>query len=346
MIKFQSRWTRRVALAVAVIAAASTVLFGVRSYRSFVLLQSAYQVGLPQSSNVRAWMTLRYVAATFHVSEAQLIARLGLDANLSPEATLKSLADQSQVPPFQYVQRVQQSLADSVIAQSSTNVSASSSWLGRIRDDLLSALLKYGYPALTLSLVLGAVGLPVPTGLSAAIAGSLSATGRMNWGAAIAVGTAASVVGDMIAYALGRWLGADFLERRGRWIGLTPTRRVRLEVVFERWGGLLIVISRTLVSSLSTIVSFVAGMNRYRLSVFMSLAALGRVLWTSSYVGLGYSVGSKFDAATTFLANLSGLILSMFILFATVLMASGRRSRSSVKCVEARAKPGARDRSP
>lgn len=346
MTKFQSRWTRRLALAVAVLAAASAILFGVRSYGSLVLLRSAYQVGLPQSSNVRGWMTLRYVATTYRVSEAQLIARLGLDVNSSPEATLKSLADQLQVPPLQFVQRVQLSLADSVIAQPSTNVPAPSGWLGQIRDDLLSALLKYGYAALTLSLVLGAVGLPAPTGLSAAIAGSLSAVGKMDWVAAIAVGTAASVVGDMIAYALGRWLGVDILERRGRWIGLTPTRRVRLEAVFERWGGLLIVISRTLVSSLSTIVSFVAGMNRYRPSVFMGLVVLGRILWTSSYVGLGYSVGDNFDAATIFLANVSGLILSMFILSATVFMTSGRGRRPSVECEEARAKSGANNGGP
>jgi membrane protein DedA with SNARE-associated domain len=50
-----------------------------------------------------------------------------------------------------------------------------------MEEQFLSALLVYGYPILGVTLLLGAVGLPLPTGLSAAVAGSLSALGRMDW---------------------------------------------------------------------------------------------------------------------------------------------------------------------
>jgi membrane protein DedA with SNARE-associated domain len=337
MVMFQSRWTRRVALAFAIVAAASTILFGVRSYRSLILLRSAYQVGLPQSSSVRAWMTLGYVATAYHVSEPQLTARLELDVNTPSDTTLKALAEQAQIPLLQYVQRVQQALADSVIAQPVTGASSSSGWLDRLRDGLLSGLLNYGYPVLVLTLVLGAIGLPAPAGLAAAIAGSLSASGRLDWITVVVVGTMASVLGDAIVFGLGRWLGAGFLGRHGRWMGFTPSRGARLQIVFERWGAMLVLISRTLVSSLSSIVSFVAGMNGYRLSLFLALAVFGRVAWTSAYVGLGYGVGGSLDAATAFLGNLTGLILSLFIFSTAAFVASGRdrgfstRARTLVK---------------
>ena len=276
-------------------------------------------------------MTLRYIATTYQVPEELLLTRLGLASNTSPDSTLKSLAEKAHQSPLQFIQNVQRSLADSIVPAPPSNVSNSLGLLDRLRDELLSALLKYGYPALALTLLLGAIGLPVPTGLSAAIAGSLAASGQMDWMMAIAIGIAASVLGDVIAYGIGRGVSTGLLERRGRWIGFTRARQIRVQFVFEQWGAMMVLISRTLVSSLSSIISIVAGMNRYRLSLFLAFVVFGRVVWTSSYVGLGYGVGGNLDAATGFLANLTGTILSVFILTAAALVASGHADRPMSK---------------
>jgi len=60
------------------------------------------------------------------------------------------------------------------------------------------------------------------------------------------------------------------------------------------------------------------------LTAFLALTVLGRLLWTSAYLGLGYAVGSDPEAATGFLANLSGLLVSLAVLAASWLIASGR----------------------
>jgi len=52
-----SRRTRRIALAVFVVAALSSVLFGLRSFGAFRLLRSAYEAGAPATSSIRPWMT-------------------------------------------------------------------------------------------------------------------------------------------------------------------------------------------------------------------------------------------------------------------------------------------------
>jgi hypothetical protein len=54
---------RRIAIVIFVAAMAPTVLFGVRTYGSFLLLRSAYEAGAPTTSSIRPWMTLSYVAA-------------------------------------------------------------------------------------------------------------------------------------------------------------------------------------------------------------------------------------------------------------------------------------------
>ena len=71
-------WQRVVLLAISTIAAFAVVIFGLRTYRSFLLLHSAYELGAPDLSSVRPWMTLEYVARTYSVPQAALAERLGL----------------------------------------------------------------------------------------------------------------------------------------------------------------------------------------------------------------------------------------------------------------------------
>jgi len=308
----------------AALAALSTLWFGMRSYRTYLLLQTAYELGMPQASTIRAWMTLRYVASTYRIPEARLLARLGLPATTSPDVSLRSIAAREGLTPFAYVQRVQQSIADIAPPPASGNVQASQGWLDWLNDQTLSALLRYGYAVLALTLLFGAVGLPLPTGLAATVAGSLSADGRLDWVAAGAIAIAASVLGDAVAYGLGRGLSEQFLAQRGRWFGYTAERQARARALFARWGGWTVLITRTLVSHLSSVVSLLAGLSHYRLAAFLSVALVGRALWTVAYMGLGYAIGSNLEAAADFLKNLSGLLVSLSVLAGSVLIAAGR----------------------
>jgi membrane protein DedA with SNARE-associated domain len=301
-------------LALFVVTTLPTVMFGLRGYRSFLLLRSAYEMGAPAVGSVRGWMTLRYVADTYRAPEKALIGRLGLAPETDPDTSLKSLAEQERLSPFEYVQRVQQAIIDVVPARTTEPGAESTGWPGAIGDMLLSAVLMYSYPALGLILLLGALGLPFPTGLSTAVAGSLAAQGRLSWLWASSVAVTASVLGDVAGYGLGRVLGRGFLERRGRWLGYTPARRARAEWLFDRWGLLTVLLSRTLVSHVSGVVNLAAGVSRYRLLAFLPFVVLGRLLWTSGYLGLGYGVGGDLEAATDFLKNLTGFLVSLGIL--------------------------------
>jgi membrane protein DedA with SNARE-associated domain len=107
-------------------------------------------------------------------------------------------------------------------------------------------------------------------------------------------------------------------------MGYTPRRHVRVQALFERWGAWTILVTSTLASHLSSVVSLLAGVARQRLSVFLTFDAAGRVLWTSAYFALGYTIGGNLEAATGFLTNLSILLLLMMLLMAAAVVASGR----------------------
>jgi membrane protein DedA with SNARE-associated domain len=294
-----------------------SVFFGLRSYNSFLLLRSAYEIGRPQLSSLRAWMTLDHVAATYRVPLNELIPRLGLPPDTSRDESLKAIADQRGVSRFEFVRQVQR-----VLGQSAPTPESSQS-TGGLTDRILSALLIYGYPALALTLLLGAIGLPLPIGVAAVLAGSLAALGNLRWQWAGIITVTASFAGDMIAYGIGRAVSDNFLARHGRWIGYSPQRRDSIQALLQRWGGVTVIISRTLTSSLSSVVSIFAGISRYRFSHFLGFALLGRLIWTSAYLGLGYGIGNNIDAASQFLGNLSGLLVALGVLVVSSVYRAG-----------------------
>ncbi len=308
-------WARWIAIAVFVTAIVPTVFFSLRTYGSLLLLRSAYEAGAPMTSSIRAWMTLTYVATAYRTSNAALIERLELPPGTDPNTSLKSLAEQAGLSPSVYAQRVQRAIADIAPNVRSEHSNENSGWFAAIGDEVLTALLVYGYPVLGLILLLGAIGLPLPDGVATTVAGSLVAQGRLDLAWAGAITVTASLLGDAVGYGLGRLLSREVLERHGRWLGYTAARQARVQSLFDQWGSLTVFITRTFMSYLSSMASLLAGMSRFRLSKFLAIALVGRLLWTAAYLGLGYGIGADWEAAIGFLTNASVLFLSLMVLF-------------------------------
>jgi len=321
---FRSKRVRRLAAVFFLIVVAPTVFFVLRSYGSFRLLRSAYEAGAPITSSIRAWMTLDYLAATYRIPEADLERGLQLPAQTEPITSLKTLAAREGVSPLGYTQRVQKLIASHSPEVQPGIANGNSSWLEALGDRMLTALLVYGYPALGLTLLLGAIGLPLPDGVATTVAGSLASQGRIDWLLAVLIVVIASLAGDAVGYGLGRLLSRKFLERHGHWLGFTPLRRARVQALFDRWGLLTVFITRTFLSYLSSIASLAAGISQYRLTKFLATALAGRLIWTAAYFGLGYGIGSDWEAATSFLTNLSVSLLLLMLLALSGVIASGR----------------------
>ena len=201
LIKTRFHWQRPVLLALFAFAALGVTIFGFRTYRSFLLLRSAYELGAPDVASLRAWMTLDYVARTYRLPGMELAEGLGLSSDVDPKTTLRSLAERQGVPPFQYIQQAQEAISRLRPITSAPGGSDTVSEPDALGDDILAALLVYGYPVLSLTLMLGAFGIPFPSALSVVVAGSLAAQGQMSllWAGAVAV--ASSVLGDSAGYA-------------------------------------------------------------------------------------------------------------------------------------------------
>lgn len=169
-------------------------------------------------------------------------------------------------------------------------------------DLFLNGIMTYGPLVLGLALLLGPLGLPIPTGLLVVAAGASARMGTLTWSTALATGVVAVVLGDCASYALGRFAGTGVQRSiRGRSAALWEKAQSR----FKQHGALAVYATRVLFTSLDVPTNLIAGGSRYRFGRFLALDVAGRTTWILLYGGLGYAVGSKWAAMSQAISTYS-----------------------------------------
>jgi membrane-associated protein len=101
--------------------------------------------------------------------------------------------------------------------------------------------------------------------------------------------TGAALLGDVVNYLLGRWIGRRLLAKPRK--HLKPEHIARAHEFYEAHGGLAVVLCRFL-PIVRTLVPFVAGMARMRFHRYLCFAALASALWVTIFLGAGYLFGN------------------------------------------------------
>jgi membrane protein DedA with SNARE-associated domain len=153
---------------------------------------------------------------------------------------------------------------------------------------------RYGYLSLAGFVAAEGVGIPTPAVTIVVASAVYAGTGSFNLPAVIAVTVVASVVGDNVGYAVGRFAGKPALVRWGRYVGLTERRMSRAEEFFARRGANIVIIARFIdgLRQTSGLIAGAAGMTWGRYAV---RDALGALLWAAVWITVGYSAGQHID---------------------------------------------------
>jgi membrane-associated protein len=204
-------------------------------------------------------------------------------------------------------------------------------------DQLLAWMMVYGYPVLGLVLLLAAIGLPVPAGIVAAVAGTLVADSELDPWMCLAVAMLACVCGDLIGYWVGRLGGRQLASTHAGWLGLGAKRLSQAEALFQRWAGPTLVLSRSLIAIAGPAINLLAGASGQDLRAFLAYDALGRVIWVAVYGGLGYAFASNPETAADLATSVSAALFLVGL--AVLLGVSG--ARASVSAVSGGDGPGA-----
>jgi membrane-associated protein len=122
------------------------------------------------------------------------------------------------------------------------------------------------------------------------VAGAVAASGGMNVHLLVFLLVVAAVTGNMVNYAIGRWLGKRFfIDRGSRW--LNPKHLETAHAFYGKHGGKAVVISRFL-PVVRTYIPFVAGLGAMEPARFTMFNVVGAVLWVASLCYAGFFFGN------------------------------------------------------
>jgi membrane protein DedA with SNARE-associated domain len=173
---------------------------------------------------------------------------------------------------------------------------------------------------------------PIPSEVILPLAGFRARTGGLNVLAVWPAATAGSVLGALLLYGLGAWLGYDRLHRLAghRWFVLVSQRDLeRGDAVFDRHGGKVVLLARC-VPFLRSVVSIPAGISGMPLVRFVVLTAIGSGVWNAAFLALGWVLGENWEQVERFLGPVSYAVLALLAVGLAVLVVRRLRSRSEV----------------
>ena len=155
-------------------------------------------------------------------------------------------------------------------------------------------LLEHPYLGVAIVFFACGLGLPLPEELVLVTAGYVCFRGHADLEAMTAACAAAILLGDIVPFALGRWLGLPLLRLKPVRLIITPRRLARFNRWFRRRGILVIFISR-FVAGIRVVAFFTAGTLKMSWTKFLLIDLLGIALIVPLLVFAGYHFGGTID---------------------------------------------------
>ncbi|MDQ2902779.1 MAG: DedA family protein [Ktedonobacteraceae bacterium] len=197
---------------------------------------------------------------------------------------------------------------------------------------LENALHVWGYPAVTLFIMIESSGIPFPGETMLLLASFLAANDpQLQIPIIIACAALGAIVGDNIGYTVGRKGGRPFVERFGRYVFLKPQHLDRADQFFAKHGNKTVFFGR-FIAVLRAWAAFLAGVNHMHWRTFLVYNAAGGILWAIIYGCLGYFAGrffhDNFAQVERIASNISWIGAGIIIIAVVIAFVVFRRRRA------------------
>lgn len=200
-------------------------------------------------------------------------------------------------------------------------------WVAGVVDQL-------GYVGLMLLIALENLFPPLPSELILPLAGFLVGQGRMDFVAALAAATAGSLLGAVLLYGLGAWVGEQRIRLWVRRLPLLEESDVDRGVEwFGRHGGAAVFFGR-LVPLVRSVISLPAGLERMPVWRFVAYTVAGSALWNLVLIGTGWLLGDRWEEIRPWISRYEYGVIGLlavafigFVIYRWRRQQQGRRAR-------------------
>jgi membrane protein DedA with SNARE-associated domain len=151
------------------------------------------------------------------------------------------------------------------------------------------------------------------------------ATGLEAYLAVVAAGVIGYQLGSIAGWWIGDRGGRPFLERRGRWLHLTPERLDRAERWFERWDDWAVLVGRVTPVARSFI-SIPAGVFEMPFRRYNLLTLVGNAVWCFALAGVGWALGRSYETFHHDFRWVEYAVVAGIVLFVAYLLLRRRRA--------------------
>lgn len=205
------------------------------------------------------------------------------------------------------------------------------SWLTALADWTVSLMEVIGPVGAGAAIALENLFPPIHSEVVLPMAGLTASRGSFSLAEALIWTTIGSIVGALVLYGLGRWLGAERLRKIADKMPLTKVEDVDKTVAwFERHGGKAVFFGRML-PIFRSLISIPAGVSKMPVWKFVLLTAAGSAIWNTIFVMAGFLLGEQWHVVEQYADILQYVVIGAIVLavawFVFIRVRAGIRSR-------------------
>lgn len=174
----------------------------------------------------------------------------------------------------------------------------------------------FGYIGIIIIMIIEVVIPFIPSELVLPFGGFAAANGTLWLPGVIAAGTVGATIGSTIVYALAHAIPDPtiyrFVDRYGKWFGLSSKDVKRADAWFDRNAILAVFVCR-MIPGLRTVISIPAGLSKMHFLPFILATFIGSGIWTTLLVSLGFTLGDNYESIAGYISIASYFVVAAVI---------------------------------
>ncbi|MCH7605038.1 DedA family protein [Patescibacteria group bacterium] len=180
--------------------------------------------------------------------------------------------------------------------------------IATVTGAILQIIDSAGYPGIFVLMVSEGSFLPIPSEIILTFSGYLVSQGRFSLFLVAIVGAFGNVVGTLITYAVGRYLGLPFLYRYGKYALITRGEIDRAHRLFTRHGIAIIFVSR-LIPGARGYIPIGAGVAQMNIAPFIITVFIGSFFYSLALTYIGVILGENWNIVGAYFRQFDSVII-------------------------------------